>query len=229
LNEILRDTWQTSLVFLSLLAIARILGKTQVGQLTFYEYISGITIGSIAATTIADPDKIWSHYYDLLLFFVLTYIAARLTLINRPLRKLIEGSPTIVIENGQIRKENMKGMRFDLDELIGQLREKGILDISEVQHAILETTGKLSIIPKSANKPVTQQDIHIQQDEAKLPIELILDGEILLDNLSQANVSTEWLMNKLTIHGVPDIKNVIYAAFDSKGNFHVSSESKSKG
>jgi Predicted membrane protein len=226
-GQILRDTWQTVLVFLTLMILARILGKTQLGQLTFYEYISGITIGSIASNTLAsEPDKLWSHYYDLILFCALAYLAARLTLVNRPLRKLIEGSPTVVVENGRILDHNMKGMRFDMDELMGQLREKGVLDLAEVQYAILETTGNLSIIPKATTKPVAQQDLNIQQAEPRLPVELIMDGEILADNLPRAKVSREWLINQLTTQGAADLKSVNYAALDSRGNLFISTDKR---
>ena len=99
LQEFIRDTWQTALVFISLLIFTRFLGKTQVGQLTFYEYVSGITIGSLAANIAsAEANKVWNNFYDLVLFVILTYAISQITIRSRPLRKLIEGSPTIVIE-----------------------------------------------------------------------------------------------------------------------------------
>jgi uncharacterized membrane protein YcaP (DUF421 family) len=210
------------LVFVSLLALARILGKTQVGQLTFYEYICGITIGSIGASVIAsEPDQLWNHYLDLLLFCALTYAAARLTLVNQPLRKLIEGSPTLVIENGRILEENMRGMRLDMAELMGQLREKGVFDVADVQFAFLEATGGLSVMKKAAAKTVTLQDLNIEQGEGRLPVELIIDGEVLTENLPRAGVSAEWLKNQLATRGIGETAEVTYAAFDSRGNFQV--------
>lgn len=221
-HEFLRDIWQTSLVFLTMLVLARILGKTQVGQLTLYEYICGITIGSIGANIVASkPEEVWNHYFDLLLFCSLTLIAARATLINRPLRKLIEGSPTIVIENGRILKDKLKDLRFDVDELMGQLREQGIFDVGEVQFAILETSGHLSVLQKAAYRPATGQDLNIRQDDARLPVELIVDGEIVADNLTRAGVSREWLLNVLALRGIADTGNVIYAGFDTQGAFQV--------
>lgn len=203
LQEIFRDTWQTSLVFVSLLIFTRILGKTQVGQLTFYEYVTGITIGSIAANVAAsDPDKVWSHYYDLFIFAFLTYIVSLITLKSRPLRKLIEGSPTIVIQNGLILEESMGKMRYDLDELYSQLRQQGVLDVSEVQYAIVETSGDLSIIKKSVNQTLTKSDLAIHQPDPVFPVELIMDGTIIEHNLRRHKVSADWLQQQLTAQGI---------------------------
>ncbi|MDF2564192.1 MAG: hypothetical protein K0Q53_587 [Massilibacillus sp.] len=221
-QEIFRDTWQTGLVFVSLLIFTRFLGKTQVGQLTFYEYISGITIGSIAANIAAsDPDKVWSHFYDLVLFVILTYVFSYLSIKNRSIRKIIEGEATIVIENGTILKENMKGLRYDLDELNAQLREQGVLDISEVQFAILETTGGLSVIKKTLEQPVSKTDMGLKMAEATFPVELIMDGELLHEHLTKNNLSLTWLENELAKQGIKNKAEVLYAVIDSKGKLFV--------
>lgn len=222
-QEIIRDTWQTALVFFSLLVFARFLGNTQIGQLTFYEYVSGITIGSIAASVAAsEPDKVWSHFYDLVLFVALTYFISYLTIKSRPLRKLVEGTPTIVIENGRILKENMRGLRYDLDELAGQLRQQGILDPSEVQYAIIETSGVLSVIKKADYQPLTKSDLRIHLPDPTFPVELIMDGEIIEENLRRHNLTQDWLAKQLAARGIADISEVTYAAIDSKGQLFVS-------
>ena len=221
-QEIIRDTWQTALVFVSLLIFTRFLGKTQVGQLTFYEYVTGITIGSIAANVAAsDPDKVWSHYYDLFIFVALTYAVSLITLKSRPLRKLIEGSPTIVIENGLILEENMGMLRYDLDELYSQLRQQGVLDASEVQYAIVETTGDLSIIKKSVNQNLTKSDLALHPPDPVFPIELIMDGKIIDYNLHRHKVTAAWLQQQLAAQGIDDAADVTYAGFDSKGQLFI--------
>lgn len=221
-QEFFRDTWQTSLVFVSLLVFTRILGKTQVGQLTFYEYVSGITIGSLAANiAAADADKVWNHYYDLILFVLLTYALSLITIKSRPLRKLIDGSPTIVIENGLILEENMHKLRYDIDELTGHLRQQGILDPLEVQYAILETTGDLSIIKKADYQPLTKQDLNIHGSDPSFPVELIMDGIIIERNLNKQNLSKVWLEKQLAAQSVTDVSQVTYAVIDSKGKLFV--------
>ncbi|SEO49173.1 DUF421 domain-containing protein [Propionispora vibrioides] len=221
-SEFLRDTWQTSLVFLSLLVFTRILGNTQIGQLTLYEYISGITIGSIAANVAAaDPDKTVSHYYDLVLFVLLTYLISHLTIRSRRLRKLIDGSPTVVIENGRIMTANMGKLRYDLDELNGQLRQQGILDPAEVQYAVVETSGNLSVIKKSDYQTVTRSDIKLASPDPTFPLELIMDGEVIFKNL-QGNYSLDWLNGQLASKGITGPDKISYAAIDSKGKLYIS-------
>ncbi|GMA97881.1 DUF421 domain-containing protein [Pelosinus sp. IPA-1] len=225
LDILLQDTWQTTLVFITLLIFTRLLDKSQVGQLTFYEYVSGITIGSLAGTiAAADPDKLWSSYYDLVLFVVLTYLISVCTLKSRPFRKLIEGSPSIIIEDGRIIKENMRPLRFDLDELNAMLRGKDIVDISEVQYAILETTGEMSIIKKSASQPLTKSDMNIHLPNPTLPIEIIMDGEIIEKNLAKQNLSHEWLEKQLVQQNIKSASQVMYGVIDSKGQLFLSAK-----
>lgn len=227
-QEFARDTWQTSLVFVGLLVFTRILGKTQVGQLTFYEYVSGITIGSLAANiAAADADKVWNHYYDLVLFVALTYVLSLVTIKSRPLRKLIDGSPTIVIENGRIIEENMQSLRYDLDELNGHLRQEGVMDPSEVQYAILETTGKLSVIKKTDYQPLTKGDFNLHLPDPSFPVELIMDGVIIERNLHKQNRSKEWLEEQLAERNILDIAEVTYAGIDSKGQLFVNRKTHS--
>jgi uncharacterized membrane protein YcaP (DUF421 family) len=224
-NDFLRDTWQTTLIFVTLLILTRLLDKTQVGQLTFYEYVSGITIGSLAATIAAsDPDKLWSNYYDLILFAVLTYIISLCALKSRPFRTLIEGSPSILIENGRIIKENMKSLRFDLDELNALLRSKDVVDISEVQYAILETTGEMSIIKKSGFQPLTKSDMNIHLPDPILPVELIMDGEIIEENLKKQNLTHTWLEEQLSARNIKSASHVMYGVIDSKGQLFISAK-----
>lgn len=228
-NDFLRDTWQTSLIFVSLLVYTRFLDKTQIGQLTFYEYISGITMGSIAGSMAsAEPGEFWNHYYDLLLFVVLTYLLSIITIKNRSLRKIIEGSPSIVIENGCIIKKNMKSMRYDLDELLSQLREKGIFDISEVQYATVEPTGQLSVIKKPDFQPLTKGDMNIHLPNATFPIELIMDGHIIEENLAKQKITHTWLNTQLTERNIKNPSNVMYAVIDSKGQLFISSKGSNK-
>lgn len=227
-SELLRDTWQTSLVFISLLLFTRLLGKTQIAQLTFYEYVSGITIGSIAATVAAsEQERVWSHFYDLVLFVLLTFLLSQITIRSRPLRKLIDGSPTVVIENGVILEQNMRNMRYDLDELTCQLRINGILDLSEVQYAVVETTGDLSVIKKTAFQPLTKSDAGLEQPDANYPVELIMDGQIIVENLEKKQLSEDWLAGQISLRGFLTPEQITYAVIDSSGRLFISPREQS--
>ena len=224
-SDLLRDTWQTSLIFISLLIITRILGKTQIGQLTFYEYINGITMGSIAGSMASsEPEKFWNHCYDLAIFALLTFLLSYITIKKRSLRKIIEGSPTIIVENGCIHKENMHAIRYDLDELNSQLREKDVFDISEVQYATLEPTGQLSVILKPDFQPLTKGDMNVHLPNATFPVELIMDGEIIEENLAKKNLTHTWLKAQLTLRNISSHTHVMYAVMDSKGQLFVSAK-----
>lgn len=213
------NTWQTAIVFAALLLFARLLGKTQVGQLTFYEYISGITIGSIAGNIAAadDTDFYW-HFYDLFLFVILTYMVAVLSLKSRFLRRLFEGTPTLLISKGTIHKKNMRSVNFDLDQLVAELRLRGIYDIREVAFAFLETSGQLSVIKNTSAEPPNRSDLHIEAEAAELPLEIILDGEILTENLAKRQLSVNWLNRELIKAGIKDKSRVFYAALDRKNS-----------
>lgn len=229
LKDFLRDTWQTSLIFVSLLLFTRILGKTQIGQLTFYEYITGITMGSIAGSmAAAEADQFWRHLYDLFLFFILTYVLSLLTIKSHPLRKIVEDSPTIVIENGCILRNNMKALRYDLDELNSQLREKNVFDISEVQYATIEPTGQLSVMLKADFQPLTKGDMNIHLQDPTFPVELIMDGQIIEENLTKRQLTHTWLTAQLALRNISSHSQVMYAVLDSKGQLFISAKG-SKG
>ncbi len=224
-TSLLSDAWHTIFIFFSLLLFTRILGKTQIGQLTFYEYVTGITMGSIAGNIVAsDLDKFWNHYFDLFLFFAFTYLLSVLSISNRSLRRHIEGSPSMVIENGRILKQNMKEMRYDLDELNSQLREKGIFDMNEVMHATMEPTGQLSIQLKPDFQPVTKGDMNIHLPNPRFPVELIMDGQVIEENLVKENLTTVWLTAQLANRNIKSPSQVMYAVIDSKGQLFISSK-----
>ncbi|MCG0277427.1 MAG: DUF421 domain-containing protein [Thermanaeromonas sp.] len=215
--------FQTLLAFAAILIYTRILGKQQVGQLTFFEYINGITFGSIAAAlaTDIDPDRTWLHFLGLTLFAALTWGAGYVALISRPTRKLISGEPTVVIHNGKILEQNMRKMRYNVDELAMQLRQKNVFDIADVEYAILEPDGNLSVLLKSQKRPLTPADLKLPTRYEGVPTELVVDGEILFENLKQVNLDEKWLEQQLKAQGVEDISQVDYAVLRSNGSLYV--------
>lgn len=214
---------QTTFAFTAIFIYTRILGKQQVGQLTFFEYINGITFGSIAATLATDltPESTFPHFLALTLFAVLTYAAGYISLKSRRLRKIISGEPTIVVHNGKILEENMGKMRYNLDELTMQLREKGFFNLADVEYAILEPDGNLSVLPKSQKRPLTPADLKLPTEYEGVPTELVVDGEVIAANLAQLRLGMDWLYAELKKRGVRDLKEVAYAALDTAGNLYV--------
>lgn len=222
MNPFLATTIKTALAFFAILVYARILGKQQVGQLTYYDYITGITLGSIAATMAIAPNQVTSlHLWALTLFAGLAYFQGVVTERSRPLRKVIEGEPAVVIHNGKVLEKNMKAMRYNMENLMEQLREKGVFNISDVEFAILETNGGLSVLPKASRQPVTREDMQIPVDYEGIPTELVVDGRIIYDNLKQLGLDEHWLIGELKKQGYQSASEIVYASLDSKGNLYI--------
>lgn len=214
---------QTTLAFAAIFLYARMLGKQQVAHLSVFEYITGITFGSIAATLAVErgAGETVYHFLGLTVFFLLTYLMNHFMILSRPARKLMLGEPTIVIYQGKILENNMKTMNYTMDELLMQLREKGYFDISKVEYAILETNGGLSVLPKSQHRPVTPLDLNIPTPYEGMMSEIIVDGQVIYQNLIQNNRDDTWLLEELRKQGIRDLNEVAFAGLTSDGILHI--------
>lgn len=220
--ETLEVMLRTLGAFFAILVLTRILNKEQIGQLTYYEYVTGITIGSMAATVAIDTEvKFLPDVLGLILWVVLTYLAGYASLISRPARKILEGEPTVLVHNGKILERNMAKLRYNMDDLLIQLRNKNTFNIADVEFAILEPNGQLSVLLKSQKRPLTPQDLQIPTKYEGVPSELIEDGKVIHANLQQVNVDEQWLLNELRKQGIKDIREVEYASLDNEGNLFV--------
>jgi len=216
--------------FVMVLVITRIVGKTQVGQLTVSDFINAIVIGSIAAAMVTDlKENVWYYAFGLGLFGLLTIGAEYLALKSRPARKLIEGEPTIVIHNGKILEDNMKKLIYHVDDLMMQLREKNVFNIADVEFAIAEPNGALSVLLKSPKRPLTPQDLQIPTKYEGVPSELIVDGVVIQQNLKQNNLTEEWLYRELEKQGIKSVKEVAYASLDTEGRLYVDKKQDTLG
>lgn len=218
----LKVALQTILAFFAVLIVTRILEKEQLSHLTYYEYVTGITLGSLAAGLAIDAViPAGAVLLALVIFSALTYLMGYISLKNRVARKLLEGEPTIVVQNGKIMEKNMGRLRYNVDDLLVQLREKGYFNISDVEFAILEPHGKLSVLPKSSKKPVIREDLQIPSSYEGVGSELIMDGEIIYQNLKQNNLDEAWLINQLEKQGIHSPKDVMLASLDTQGNLYI--------
>jgi uncharacterized membrane protein YcaP (DUF421 family) len=213
---------RTVLAFFAILLVTRILDKEQMGELTFYEYVTGITIGSLAADmatiTIISP---WVILTALVVFAALTFLMGYFSLKSRVARKLLEGEPTVVIQNGQILGKNMARCRYNIDDLLLQLRTRGLFNIADVEFAVLEPNGQLSVLPKSQKKPVTREDLGIPTGYEGLSSDLIVDGEVIYQNLQQNNLDEAWLIHELERQGIHSPGEIMLASLDTQGNLYV--------
>ncbi|HHW13057.1 MAG TPA: DUF421 domain-containing protein [Firmicutes bacterium] len=211
------------IAFLTLLIFTRILGKQQVSELTFFDYIHGITIGSIAATLTTDlSSRAWPHWVGLATWTAAVWFLQWITLHSRGVAKYINGEPVILIKNGQIMEKNLKKMRFTIDDLLTQLRHQQIFDLKVVEFAILETDGKISVLKKSQYAAVTPDDLKIPTKYQGISTELIYDGTVIDANLKQVNLDRNWLDQQLKAQGINSPREVALALLNTEGELYVS-------
>lgn len=208
--------------FAGVVFVTRLVGKSQVGQLTISDYVNGIVIGSIAAGLATDLSVNPSYYIlGLAVFTALTISMQYTGLKYRPARKFFGDEPTVVIHNGQIMEKSMARMRFNVDDLMMQLREKGYFNIADVEFAIAEPSGGLSVLPKSQKMPLTPEDLSVPTSYKGVPSELVVDGVVIKQNLYQNNLTEEWLLKELEKQGIYSLKEVVFASLDTEGKLYV--------
>lgn len=198
------------------------MGKKQISQLTFFDYCVGITIGSIAATMSVDQNiKMANGLLALLVWGLFPIILAYASLKSIWFSKIIDGKAAIIIKNGEILQKNMKKSMFTINELMLSLRENGVFKVSDVEMAVLETNGKLSVMLKSDQQPVTPHTLRISVEQEHGPTILIMDGKLLKKGLMERGYSKEWLLGEVQKQGAKDFTEVFLAQLDSYGNIYV--------
>lgn len=208
--------------FFSLLIYAKILGKQQISQLTFFDYALGITIGSIAAELTTDlSSRAWPHWIGLTCWAALGYLMEYITMKWRYAAKYIEGEPTIVIMNGKIMEDTLRKMQYRVSDIIELLRNKDVFDLNEVDFAIVEPNGQLSVLKKAEYQTLTAKDMKINKKPSGISTELIYDGILIKENLRQLNKDEKWLKNQLKSKGIKDISEVFLATLNPGGSFYV--------
>lgn len=222
MNEGLVALVRSIIAFFSLLIFTKILGKQQISQLTFFDYALGITIGSIAATLTTDlSSRAWPHFVGLFTWSALGYLMQCITEKWRYAAKYIEGEPTIVIMNGKIMENVLRKMKYTASDIMGLLRVKDIFDLNQVDFAIIEPNGQLSVIKKPEYEPLTPKDMSILKAPSSISTELIYDGILIKQNLKQLNKTEEWLINQLKMYEVKDISEVFLATLTPFGSLYV--------
>jgi uncharacterized membrane protein YcaP (DUF421 family) len=221
-NEGLVVVVRAIISFFSLLIFAKILGKEQISQLTFFDYILGITIGSIASEATVDlSSRSWPHFVGLLSWAVLAYLMQYISLKWRYAAKVVEGEPVIVIMNGKIMDNVLKKMKLRASDILELLRNQGIFDPNEVDYAILEPNGSLSVLKKPEYLPLIRKDMNIEVKPTGISTELIYDGKLIEQNLQQMHKDKKWLMNQLKNYGIKDVSEAFLVTLNDAGSLYV--------
>ena len=185
---------RTIIIYAVLIAVIRLMGKRQIGQMEPSEFVVTMLVANLAAIPMQDSGvPLFSGLVPILTILALELVLSALSLRSILLRKVLCGKPVILIENGNILQKNLEKTRVTLDELTGHLREKDILDLRSVQYAILETNGNLSVFPYPKDRPATAKDAGIQSKRQYLPLTIISDGKLLKSNLAKANKDHAWV------------------------------------
>lgn len=205
-----------SIISLSVLFMTtKIIGKKQVSQLSLFDYVIGISIGNFAAETIINPEiQFLNGIIAMIIFGLISYVVAILTMKSIKLRRFFNGTPTILIQNGKIIERSLKQVKFDINELLEECRSNGYFDIGEIEFALLEAKGTLSILPKGKYKPITIKDMNLKVKEQSLVSNIIIDGKIMKNNLENMNKEQKWLEKELKVKGYRNLKNILLATLD---------------
>jgi uncharacterized membrane protein YcaP (DUF421 family) len=205
-----------------LLLLTRIAGKKELSQTTFFDFVTAIAVGDIAAEKMSDPEQPLLPWTGAAVLWFALIIALDLLVVgNRKAAKLIEGEPTMLIENGRILENNLKTNYLSVDELMANLRKKGHFNPAEVEYAIFETDGTVTVQPKSQHRALTPKDLHLPTSYEGISREVVVDGQILHRNLMEMHLDAAWLRAELLKQGYPSEKQVFWASLDTIGKLYV--------
>ncbi|SET28124.1 Uncharacterized membrane protein YcaP, DUF421 family [Oceanobacillus limi] len=197
------------------------LGTKQLSQMNIFEYISGVVLGGIVAIHASTLDS--PYYYAplaMFIWFIVPYMVELISLKSKSFRNFTQGKSKVVIQNGKIMEDNLKKEHYSTDDLLENLREKNIFKVADVEFAVLEPTGKLSVLPKKENQPLTAKDLDIKLAPEREPQTVIMDGKVLLEPLANLSLNTNWLETELDKLNV-SIENVFLGQVDSHGQLTV--------
>ena len=219
--EFLKLILTSLLSAVSLFVIAKIIGHKQMAQLDFFDYITGITIGSIAAELATELETPWKPFVAMIVYGAITILLALITSKIPYLRKYINGTPTIIMSGGKIYRKNMKKAKLDLSDFMVMCRQAGYFNLNDIQTAIFEYNGRLTILPKATKRPVNPDDINVVPPPEFIYTELIMDGRILHENLKRLGLNIQWLQSELKLHGYKNAKEIMLCICDNDNKLTV--------
>lgn len=223
-TKILNISMRSTLIVVVLLILTRLLGKKQMSQLTYFNYITGVTMGSVAGDFISEVNMpVVDALASLIAICILTELNSFIALKSTSYRKVMDGDDIILIKKGKIIKPALKSCRMSVNILLMLLRQSNTFSVEEVEYAILETNGSLSVMKRQQAQPIIKSDLDIKSEKIKnLPREVISDGKIMKVNLKELNKDEEWLKNELRKNNIESVKDVFYAEVRSDGTLYIS-------
>jgi len=212
--EVFKVIWSSLFSVTALFIIAKVMGHKQTAQLDFFDYITGITIGSIAGELATELQEPWKPLTAMIVYGTVAFGFSIITSKIPVTRKYINGSPTIIMNDGKLYRSNMKKAKLDLSEFMVMCREAGYFNLEDIQTAILEYNGKLTVLPVSDKRPMIPSDMSLSPPRASVCTEVIMDGRILNQNLTRMGLDSQWLQRQLEDQGYHDAKEIFLGVCD---------------
>lgn len=220
---------RTLILYATTVILLRVMGKRQIGQLQPYELVVIIMISELAAIPMNNTSiPLVSGLIPIFILVAAQVTLSFISLKSEKARGIICGKPSILIDNARIVEEEMRRQRYNINDLLEQLRSKNVSNIADVQYAILETGGQLSVILKSEKRPVEPQDLELEVEQEILPITLVIDGQVIHENLRKINRTEDWLHEELGNLGIKQIREVLFASLDDRGKVYYQRKSSRK-
>lgn len=222
MEGILPLIWKTLLLYIVIIVSMRLMGKRQIGQLQPFEFAVAVMISELAALPLTEDDRKLHHaLIPIAVLVTCQLLISYISIKGVRIRGYICGKPTVVIRNGRMLERTMRKEMCTINELLEQLRFHSVQNVSDVEYAILETNGQLSVILKSQKRPVTPEDLKIETKYEGCTIDLIIDGILMEETMKKMNIDKNWLDQQLKERGISDYRMVFYAAVDTSGNLYV--------
>ncbi len=219
--------FRTIILFSLVFVVVRLMGKRQIAQMQPYEIAILIMISALAAIPMEDLGMpLFNSIIPIIMLFTFQILIAFISQKSEKARSVLCGRPSVVVENGTILENELRNMRMNINELQEMLRVQGYANLSEVEFAIFETNGQLSVVPKSQNRPVTPEDLNLDTSYEGLPYPLIIDGNINYENLNKAGLNEDWLRRELSQFGIKDLKDVLLVSLDTRGNLYYQTKTR---
>ena len=199
----------------ALFVIAKFIGHKQMSQLDFFDYITGITIGSIAAELATELEEPLKPLTAMIVYGAITVALTVITSKFPKMRKFINGTPTIIMNSGKIYRKNLKKAKIDLSEFLVLCRQEGYFNLEDIQTAIFEYNGRLTVLPVSTKRPLNPEDINLSPQPEYISTEVIMDGRVLDDNLRRMGLDAKWLQSRIKEQGYKNAKEIFLGICDS--------------
>lgn len=213
--ELLNVTFRAVSSLVTLFLVTKMLGKKQISQLSLFDYVIGISIGNFAAEmTINLESNELNGILAVLIFGFFAYLVNYLTMKSIFLRRFFMGAPTVIIQDGKIIEKNLKKVKLDINDMLEDARINGYFDLSQIEFALMEANGTLSVLPKSEYRPLTPKDMNIKVSKEGLCANVVIDSKIMHNNLKQMNKDTKWLKQQLKIKGYSDFEKILLVTLD---------------